>query len=160
MNSGTFGAVATGAGAVFGAHALTRTSATHTSRISFAEAVSAPRTGRTEAVAEAGHIRKILAQTIEQAARHVGDDGYLVVAGLVQHDARMAVDAGDPLAIGGAVRVEGQRDADHVESQPGGNGFDQLIYPLARQCGDQQRRRILILQAPAFVRRYRVALVV
>src|SRR3954469_22182280 len=94
MNSANFGALTTGAGTTFGAHALARRSAAR--RI----------VGLAEAVTEAERIRMILAQTIEQPARHVGDHRDFVVARLVKDDAGVAIDAGDALAIGGALRIE------------------------------------------------------
>src|SRR5471030_2288290 len=112
MKSGNFGAVTTGAGMIFGAQALARTRVSRTF-VSLAEAL-----------AEAERIGKILAQTIEKAARNVGDDRHFVVAGLVQDDAGVAVQPRDPLPVGGAVGVERHGDADDVERQPGRDGLD------------------------------------
>src|SRR4051812_24763614 len=101
MNSGNFGAVTTGSGTVFGAQALLKTKASRRV-VSLAQAwVLAER------------IEPILAQTIEQTPRHVGDDRHLSVARLVQHDARVAVDPPDPLLVGRRIGIEGQGDADH-----------------------------------------------
>ena len=47
----------------------------------------------------------------EKPARDVGDDGDLPVAGFVNEHAGVAVKAGDPLPIGGIVRIECQCDA-------------------------------------------------
>src|SRR5882672_3339610 len=107
------GLLATGAVTTFDAHALVQTSATNSNF----------------------RITKILllhmTKTTEKAAWHIRYDRHLFVARLMEHDAGMAVDAGDALAIGGAVRIERQRDPADVERQAGCNGLDQLVNSLA-----------------------------
>src|SRR5204862_4078558 len=98
--------------------------------------------------------------TIEQPSWNIGDDRGPAVARLVRDDAAVAVDAGDALAVGRIVGVERERDASDVEGEPRGDGFDQLVNPLALERRDAERRRIELLEPPPLVGRERVAFVV
>ena len=56
-------------------------------------------------------------QSRQRPPRHVGIDGHAAIKRDVPQDARMTVDACDPLGVSGCVRIEFQRDAAHVERE-------------------------------------------
>src|SRR5207247_1077153 len=132
-NCGNFSSVTTGAGMTFGAHALAHTSAARRSL----------------------RIKRILirVEAAEKASRNVRDDRGPAVARLVRDDPAVAVDAGNPLAVGRIVGIERERDAPDVEGEPRSDGFDQLVNPLAVERRDAERRRVELLEPPPLVGR-------
>src|SRR5712691_3010421 len=203
MKSGNFGAVTTGAGTIFGAHALAKTSeASRRFRIieslpAFARAQQTRASARqpafaharqTRASARAARVRSRVTDAsfgaraarslgatdrasmppspdqrvyaIEKTPWDVRHDRRLAVARFVQHDATVAIQAGDALAIGVVLGVERQGHAADVERQPRGDGLDQLVNALPGERRDAERRRGQVVQPAPLARCQRIALVV
>ncbi len=86
MNSGNLGTVTVGAGTVFGAHAADTT-------------VNATIASRRTLRIEKSLLLFGVSEPTQQPARHVRDDRHAAVAGFVQQNPGVTVDAGDALAV-------------------------------------------------------------